>query len=371
MTTPASGASTRETPDGGLPEVARVSIVVPVYRGETTLEALLDGIAPLTVERLTPRGNRLVVCEVLLVHDCGPDRSDRVIESLATRHPFVRPVWLSRNFGQHAATLAGMAGAVGDWVATLDEDLQHDPRDVDAFIDVAIEGGLQVVYAKPTNPAPHGVLRNSASWLAKSIANLLIGEGARGHFSSYRLVSGEVARGLAAYCGSGVYLDVALCWMVARVGYCPLELRNGRGRTSGYSLRRLLSHFSCLVRTAGARPVRLVALFGLGLIVLAIAIAGYAAYAKLTGRVAVEGWASLIIVIAFFSGCILTALGVIAEYLAQTMSIAMGKPLYVVATKPTRATTLPRTATLTKSTTLTKSATLTGSTLPPRPRGHA
>ncbi len=318
------------------PPAIAVSIVVPVYRGETTLGPLLAEIEPLTVEHRTPAGRPVVVCEVLLVHDCGPDRSDLAIETLAARHAFVRPVWLSRNFGQHAATLAGMSGTVGDWVATLDEDLQHDPRDIGTIVDRAVAGGFQVVYARPSNPPPHGWLRNTASRLAKSIANVLIGEGAEGHFNSYRLVDGEVARGLAAYCGSGVYLDVALRWIVARVGYCPLRMRSELGRPSGYSFRRLLSHFSYLVRTAGARPVRLIALLGLGSIGLAIAIAAYATYAKLTGRVTVQGWASLVIVISFFSGCILTALGVLAEYLAQTMSISMGKPLYVVATRPTR-----------------------------------
>jgi undecaprenyl-phosphate 4-deoxy-4-formamido-L-arabinose transferase len=56
----------------------------------------------------------------------------------------------------------------------------------------------------------------------------------------------------------------------------------------------------------------------------------------LAGDVPVQGWASILIIVAFFSGCILTALGVIAEYLAVTMGIVMGKPLYVVVTKPTR-----------------------------------
>jgi hypothetical protein len=71
-------------------------------------------------------------------------------------------------------------------------------------------------------------------------------------------------------------------------------------------------------------------------IALAAASTGYALYQKLTSQVPVQGWTSLVIVVAFFSGCILMALGVIAEYLAVTMSILMGKPLYVVGTKPTR-----------------------------------
>ena len=75
----------------------RISIVIPVYRGERTLDALMNEIVPLTEPMASPSGLRFHVAEVLLVHDCGPDRSDLAIEALAAKFPFVRPIWLSRN----------------------------------------------------------------------------------------------------------------------------------------------------------------------------------------------------------------------------------------------------------------------------------
>jgi len=332
----ANDETCRQTGSDSARTVLRVSVVVPVYRGEQTLPGLLSELAPLTVEQRTPAGHRAVICEVLLVHDCGPDRSDEVIEGLVARFDWVRPVWLSRNFGQHAATLAGMAGSVGDWVVTLDEDGQHNPRDIAVMLDQALSERVRLVYARPRNPPPHGWLRNAASRLAKALANSMIGAGSTGHFSSYRLVSGEVARSLAAYCGNGVYLDVALRWIVARVGFCLVSLRAEQGRPSGYSLGRLLSHFSFLVLTAGARPLRLISLLGAASMGLALVVALWAVYAKLSGQVPVQGWTSLVIVVTFFSGSILLALGVIAEYLALNLSITMGKPLYLVTTTPTR-----------------------------------
>jgi len=314
----------------------RVSVVIPVYCGEKSLPVLIDEIAPLTIEQKTPGGNPFVISEVLLVHDCGPDRSDIALEVLSAQHSFVRPVWLSRNFGQHAATLAGMASATGDWVATIDEDGQQDPADIGHMLDAALAGSLQLVYAQPTNRPPHGWLRNTLSRTAKAIATRLLRDSEIGRFNSFRLVDGEIARTLAAYCGNGVFLDVGLFWITARTGHAPVRLRSERGRASGYSYVKLLSHFWHLILTTGTRPLRLITLMGFGSVVLAVAIAGYALYGKLTGNIPVQGWASLLIVVAFFSGCILTALGVIAEYLAVTMSIVMGKPLYVVGSRPTR-----------------------------------
>ena len=316
--------------------VYRISLVVPVYRGERTLSSLVDEILPLTVEQESAAGHRFVVGELLLVHDCGPDRSDRTIEALAEQHVVVRPVWLSRNYGQHAATLAGMASATGDWVVTLDEDGQQNPSDIAAMLDMALGDALQLVYARPTNPPPHGWLRNACSRGAKVLTGKLLGNKNIGQFNSFRMVEGEIARTLAAYCGNGVYLDMGLYWITGRIGHCPLQLREEIDRPSGYTFWKLLAHFWNLIFTTGTRPLRLITILGFGSVVLAIAIAMYALFGKLWGNVPVQGWASLLIIVAFFSGCILTSLGVIAEYLVVTMGIVMGKPLYVITTKPTR-----------------------------------
>ena len=313
-----------------------VSIVIPVYRGEHTLPALIEQIAPMTQEQMTPNGRPFAICEVVLAHDCGPDRSDRTLEALSAQYSFVRPLWLSRNFGQHAATLAGMASATGDWVVTIDEDGQQNPADIGRFLDVALDGSLQLVYAQPANPPPHGWLRNVLSRIAKAISATLLGNDALGRFNSFRLVDGEIARTLAAYCGNGVYLDVGLLWIAGRIGHCRVQLRDELSRPSGYSYARLLGHFWRLILTTGTRPLRLITILGFCSMVLAFAIAAYALYGRYFGQVPVQGWASLVIVVAFFSGAILAALGVIAEYLAITLGIVMGKPLYVVSSKPTR-----------------------------------
>ena len=91
-----------------------------------------------------------------------------------------------------------------------------------------------------------------------------------------------------------------------------------------------------MILTAGTRPLRLITLMGFCSMILAIVISCYAFYGKYFSNSPVHGWASLLIVVAFFSGATLISLGVIAEYLAVTMGITMGKPLYVVGTKPTR-----------------------------------
>jgi undecaprenyl-phosphate 4-deoxy-4-formamido-L-arabinose transferase len=321
-------------PDPTADAVHEVSIVVPVYQGEQTIGALVDEIAPLTTPQRSPAGLAFQVSEVLLVHDGAIDRSASVIRSLAARAPFVRPIWLSRNFGQHAATLAGMASTVSPWVATIDEDGQQAPRDVGRLLDEAIAHGAQLVYARPLNAPPHGFVRNRMSAVAKwAFANVL-GNRQLGAFDSFRLMQGEIARGVAAYCGPSVYLDVALSWVVAGARHCPVTLRRERGRPSGYSAGRLLGHFWQLVLTSGTRPLRVIALAGAVSVLVALGASAYVLWGKLHDEVPVQGWTSSVLALCLFGGLILLSLGIIAEYLGVAVSMAMGRPPYLIASQP-------------------------------------
>ncbi|HEY8654581.1 MAG TPA: glycosyltransferase [Dermatophilaceae bacterium] len=312
----------------------RVSIVIPVYQGEHTLGPLVEEIALLAVPTLTRDGHEFQVTEVLLVHDKGPDRSDEVIRQLAAAHGFVRPVWLSRNFGQHPATLAGMASSSGDWIVTMDEDGQHDPSDIGGFLDVGLSQGSQLVYADPVNTPPHNMLRNGTSRLAKWVFSTFLTGNSDGVFQSYRLVLGEIGRSVAAYAGSGVYLDVAMGWVAGPTASCPVRLRDEGARRSGYSIRALLSHFWHLVLSSGTRALRMVsalgALFALGGISYAI----YLLVVRVTTDSIPQGWTSTMVVVLVSTGAILFSLGVIAEYVGVAVSMAMGKPLYLIVGDP-------------------------------------
>ncbi|MEO7448552.1 MAG: glycosyltransferase, partial [Humibacillus sp.] len=90
------------------PAPHRISVVTPVYQGESTLPALAQEMADLATPQTSVDGHVWVISEWLLVFDNGPDGSADVMARLSQEYSFVRPIWLSRNFGQHAATLAGM-----------------------------------------------------------------------------------------------------------------------------------------------------------------------------------------------------------------------------------------------------------------------
>jgi len=310
-----------------------ISVVVPVYRREKTLEPFLDELAPLTKISRTPAGRWLRVAEVVLVYDGGPDNSDVVIRKLAAAHPWVRPVWLSKNFGQHVATIAGMSSTGSEWIVTMDEDGKFDPQDIASLLDVAMERRAQLVYGTATNPPPHGMARNLASSLTKSFATRLLA-GNLPRFSSFRLMLGEVGRGLTAFIGPGVYLDVALSWAFGTTAECPVTFREEFNRPSGYSFRKLLSHFWLLVITSGTRPLRLVSLAGALAALAGVVVTVVVLVEKVRGNITIPGWTSLSVIVLLLGGAILFALGIVAEYVGAAVSMAMGKPLYLITSDP-------------------------------------
>jgi undecaprenyl-phosphate 4-deoxy-4-formamido-L-arabinose transferase len=313
------------------PDVQRLSIVVPVYQGERTLAPLLAEIEPLTAPCDTPRGRRFHVVEVILVHDGATDNSHVVMESLAARFPFVTLVWLSRNFGQHPATLAGMAASSADWVATLDEDGQQNPADIGSLLDAALEIDAPLVYGQALNQAPHGLARNTLSRLAKALSWR---SSETGRWPTSQLPARQGRHREEPGRLRPWRLPGALAWVVGRWTTGPVTLRPDRARASGYTFRTLLAHFGRLILTAGTRPLRLISVLGFLSILIGGSLSAVMVWARLKHQIPVQGYTSLIVVICFFSGVVLFSLGIIAEYLALTLTTGMGRPLYVTVSRP-------------------------------------
>jgi hypothetical protein len=227
-----------------------------------------------------------------------------------------------------------MASSSGDWIVTMDEDGQHNPADIGDFLDAALGQGSQLVYADPVNAPPHNMLRNSTSRLAKWVFSTFLTGTSDGVFQSYRLVLGEIGRSVAAYAGSGVYLDVAMGWVAGPTSSCPVRLRDEGARRSGYSSRSLLSHFWHLVLSSGTRALRLVSALGILFALGGVAFAIYLLVVRFTTDSIPQGWTSTAVLVLMSTGAILFSLGVIAEYVGVAVSMAMGKPLYLIVGDP-------------------------------------
>ena len=312
-----------------------ISVVIPVYSGSSTLRQVVGELSSFYLESISPKGNQFKICEVILVDDCGQDDSARVISELAASDSHIMPIWLMRNFGQHAATIAGMASTSSEWVVTMDEDGQHNPSSIGALLDTALINKCQLVYGRMSNREPHGVLRNTISKsIKKFVLPLLIGKNKLWYFSSFRLMTGEMARVVGAFANQGAYLDIALSWIVRSTQTCDVVFRNELRTSSGYTIRKLIAHFMRLVLSSGTRPLRLITTIGTASFVAGVVGVVHVVIGKLSASYDSNGWASLVSLLLILGGLMLFALGIIAEYIGVLVRRAMGMPLYVVGIGP-------------------------------------
>ena len=303
-----------------------LSIVIPVFRGG---KALTDMVAEI-IGLETP----YELAEVVLVHDCGAATAVAEMKALAERYAVVTTLWLSRNAGQHAATMAGFSATTGDWVVSLDEDGMFDPATIPQLLSVAERERSALVYGRPSRQTPHPWWRNFSSRAAKAVAEKVFGLKGASDYSSFRLIRGEIARGTAAYATYGQYLDVALGWFTERVATAAVEFRENPDQKSSYGPRRLLHHFRMMVLTSGPRPLRFVGSLG-----LVAAAGGFAAsivliILQMAGDIALAGWTSLAVVTLIVGGLILMSLAALAEYVGLTVGLLLGRPAFLLLSHP-------------------------------------
>lgn len=320
----------------GRSRIHSISIVIPVYNGEKTLKTVVEELAAYTEVSTSSQGYQYKISEVLLSWDHGRDRSDLVIRELEEQYPFVHGVWLTRNYGQHAATLAGMSQSTGDWVVTLDEDGLHDPKYISGMLDTALDEQVDVVYAEPSTAIPQSKFREWTSKTAKSIAAKFMGSSDAGKFQSFRLVLGDTARLLATKSGNNAYLDVALTWIANGVAQCPVVFRAGDGRPSTYNLTRLISHFWSMIITSGTKPLRIVSSIGATVSLVGFVWAIVVVIMRAANLIDAVGWSSLMVVMLMLFGLTLFSIGILAEYIGVIVRSTMGMPTYLVGEDPQR-----------------------------------
>jgi glycosyltransferase involved in cell wall biosynthesis len=304
------------------PDSLDVSVVIPVYGGEKTIGDLARGI----IEVLAAEG---LTHELIFVCDRPRDDSWRVARALAREHASVRAIRLLRNFGQHPATLAGLRAARGRWLVTMDEDLQHDPRDVPALLARAREiGGI----AYGTFPEPrHSLWRNLTSRLTKAFLRRYVGSGIADRATAFRAFPADLRRAFDQYAGERVAIDVLLSWSGAPFdGVACAHAPRAEGH-SGYTFRKLAAYLGDLVVGYSIAPLRWASAVGLLAFVLAAGLVVYVLAVRFAYGQVVPGFAFVAISVAMLSGAQLLALGIIGEYLGRLYFASLGKPQYVIA----------------------------------------
>lgn len=310
-----------------------ISAVIPVYRGELTLTALAAELAK-AADAWKSAGLPVELAEAIFVDDGSRDGSAQVLASLQRQYAWARVITLAKNFGQHPAIIAGIMHSSGDWIVTLDEDLQHHPQHLRAMLTVAVRDHLDVVYARPADAVHQSLFRDGASRLCKTVIGILTGNPRVRDFNSFRLMRAATARAVAAAAAHEPYFDVALCWFTDRFGTHTIAMKDWRfieKKTSGWTPRGLLAHARRMLVSSETKWARLVAIIAMTGMLSCIALAVEILLRRLGEPDASNGrtWTAAILAVVFLGGLSALLLGLLLEYFTANLLHLKNKPTYV------------------------------------------
>ncbi|HLP01781.1 MAG TPA: glycosyltransferase family 2 protein [Opitutaceae bacterium] len=299
-----------------------VSIVIPLYRSEASIERVVAELAALRIE-----GG----LEIVLVNDCSPDDTLGVCRRiLATCAVPVTVASHARNFGEHNAVLTGLRHTRGRWVVTMDDDGQNPPTEVPKLLAAAQAGGFDVVFGDYRAVKEHAAWRNWGSAFTNAVAGWLLDKPAGLYLSSFRCLSRFIVDEIVRYEGPYPYIDGLILQCTRAVTAIPVAHKPREQGQSGYNLRRLVRLWLNMFTSFSVAPLRAATV--LGLVLSAFGAVGIVCvvYLYFTERGPEFGWGSLMAALLLFSGAQLVMLGVIGEYLGRAYLTANRRPQSVV-----------------------------------------
>jgi putative glycosyltransferase len=265
--------------------------------------------------------------EIIFVNDGSPDDSLAIAKDVATRDPNVIVIDLARNFGQHRATITGLAQATGDYMFILDSDLEEEPEWIAKFYRELIARNCDVVFG-----VSHNVKGGSVYTLFRKIfyktLNLLSSAQFPENACSARLMTRRYAEALLQFREREIFM--AGVWHMTGFTQLPVEVVKHDSSPTTYTLPKLASVFVNSVTAFSTRPLVAISVAGIALSAIAFGYLGFILYRKLAYGVMIEGWTSVMAAILLIGGITLFFNGVMAIYIAKIFIEVKQRPLTIV-----------------------------------------
>lgn len=304
----------------------KVSFVIPCYASEHTISSVIQEVNE-TMENI-----KKYEWEFVLVNDCSPDRTFDVIKKLCEKYSNIIGINLARNFGQHAALMAGFNQVSGDIIVCLDDDGQTPGGEAGKLLD-KIEEGFDVVYARYSNKK-HSGFRNFGSKLNAKMTEYLLDKPKDLYISSYFAARRFIVNEMLKYEHSFPYVIGLVLRSTNNITNVDVTHRERVEGTSGYSIKKLIALWSNGFTAFSVKPLRLASFIG-----ILFAMLGFVFVVALVIRKILYpseillGWSSTMSVMMILGGIILIVLGIIGEYIGRIYICMNRAPQYIIKEK--------------------------------------
>ncbi|HCE77610.1 MAG TPA: glycosyltransferase [Lachnospiraceae bacterium] len=298
-----------------------VSVVIPCYNSEHTIDKVVDSC----MEEFARWDG--YECEMILVNDYSKDGTFRTIQRMAAKYPNVTGISLARNFGQHAAIMAGLAYVHGDYVVGMDDDMQNHPSQIKQFLDKAKEGYDVIfgIYKK----RKFSFWKNLTSKIGTSLMNHLL-DGPEGiERSNFWLARRYVIDEVKKYDGCDPFIQLLFFRTTHNMANIVIDHYEREVGSSNYTFRKGLKLFMSIV-SYSTIPLRISTYFGIVFSLVGFVSALVVLIRKLIDPTIAVGWSSLMCTYLLLAGFLFLMLGIIGEYIGKIILNGSKTPQYVI-----------------------------------------
>lgn len=304
--------------------MALYSIVVPVYNSEKSL--------PILYERVSKEFDEVIKepFELILVDDCSSDSSYHVISELVERDPRVKGVQLAVNHGQQKAVMCGFSYVTGDYAITMDDDLQHPPEEIPKLIETMNSSDDIDVVIGAYETKKHGPIKKFGSKLMDWTSDMIYGKPHDLKLTSFRLIKRYVIDNMNQISISKPTIGPLLLQTTKRIVNVTVKHDKREFGKSGYSFLKLVRAFFDNMITNSDMPLKFIGRIGLICFIFSIIMIIKFILDYFIRGTSLQGWTSTIVLILFFGGILMFAIGILGRYLTSIMLETKKYPKYLV-----------------------------------------
>ncbi|MCB6203661.1 glycosyltransferase family 2 protein [Extibacter muris] len=303
--------------------MVKISFVIPCYGSENSIEAVVNEIT----DTVNTRKDKYDY-EIILVNDCSPDGVWKKIQKICTDNDKIRGIYLSKNFGQQSALMAGYRNIDGDLLVSLDDDGQTPVNEVFKLVD-RLNEGYDVVYGY-YEQRKHSSFRNFGSKVDKVMERILVNRPKNLRSSSFYVARRFVVDELVNYRNPYAYIGGLVFRTTQNISCVPVTQRERYYGESGYTFKKLLKMWLNGFTGFSVKPLRFASYFGIFSSLLGFLFLVYLIIKKIFGAHVLVGWTSTIAVMLIIGGLILFVLGMLGEYVGRIYICINNAPQYVI-----------------------------------------
>jgi len=304
------------------------SVVIPIYNEEDNIPELYRRLTSVMEDLCMREGFTQDCYEIIMVDDGSTDRSWELIKQLHEKDPRVKGISFSRNFGHHAAVLAGIDHVKGQYVILMDGDLQDPPEEIPKLIKKAKEG-YDIVQGVTTH-RHHNPLNNLLSKLFQKLFVKISTVDPKTRIGLFRCLNRAVVESLRKLQERTVFLGGLVSWLGFRT--CYVEVARAK-RYAGKSKYNFIKRFALAmnaITSFSEKPLIIIFQLGLVVFVFSVGMFLYAVFRKIYYGVAIMGWASLFAAIFFSTALITLSLSIVGLYISKLFLEVKQRPRYIV-----------------------------------------